>query len=161
MVLMEGPSQIAVTIMDGPFGSIYPWDEEQSLSSLTSAAFTPLSKECRTHADASMVMSAWPLADLMDRARLMVDQMSLYWPLIREYKIMDLRLSVRAMPRSGADARLVDIVRTGERTLRVRAGKIDAVFLAEELVKRAVDETWRMVRGLGPETVVPIHGRAS
>lgn len=162
MVLMEGPSHIAVTIMDGPFGSLYPWDEEQNLCSLTSALLTPLSKECRSYSDAKAILKAWPLSDLMDRARAMVEQMSLFWPLINEYKIMDIRLSVRAMPRSGADARLVDIVRTGERTLRIRAGKIDAVFRAEELVRKAIRETLGYLSLVGVssvEAVVPLVRR--
>jgi hypothetical protein len=36
------------------------------------------------------------------------------------------------MPLSGADMRLVDVVRLGERLLRVRAGKIDAVLARRE-----------------------------
>jgi hypothetical protein len=42
------------------------------------------------------------------------------------------------MPRSAADARLVDVVRVGERALRVRAGKIDAIFHAERLVREMI-----------------------
>ena len=43
--------------------------------------------------------------------------------------------AIRAMPRSGADARLVDVVRIGERALRIRAGKIDAILHAERMVR--------------------------
>jgi hypothetical protein len=39
------------------------------------------------------------------------------------------------MPLSGADMRLVDVVRLGERLIRVRAGKIDAVLHAEKLIR--------------------------
>jgi hypothetical protein len=42
------------------------------------------------------------------------------------------------MPRSGSDARLVDVVRVGERALRIRAGKIDAILHAEQLVREAM-----------------------
>ncbi len=66
----------------------------------------------------------------------MLAQMARYWPAALDlFKIADYRLSVRAMPRSGADARLVDVVTVGERAVRVRAGKIDAVFRAEALIK--------------------------
>jgi hypothetical protein len=50
------------------------------------------------------------------------------------YKIADMRTTIRAMPRSGSDARLVDVVQVGPRALRVRAGKIDAVFRAAGMI---------------------------
>lgn len=137
-VLLRGPTDRAVTIMDGPFPSIIPWDEAQGLSSLTSARFTPLSKTCRTWDEAAALASAWS-GDLSARANAMVTQMAEFWPASRDlYRIADLRTAVRAMPRSGADARLVDVIQVGERALRVRAGKIDAVFRAEALIKERI-----------------------
>lgn len=136
-VLLEGPADRAVTIMDGPFPSLYPWNERLGLSSLTSAKLTPLSKTCRTYAEASGVLAAALDDDgqLSRRMSDMVDQMADYYPAVRDlYRIADFRLTVRAMPRSGADARLVDVVSIGDRAVRVRAGKIDAVFRAEALV---------------------------
>lgn len=140
-VLLEGPTDKAVTIMDGPFPSIYPWKETEALSSLTSARFTPLSKTCRTYADARATLAAAleDAAGLGVRCVDMLDQIAGFWPAARDlYRIADFRLSVRAMPRSGADARLVDVIRVGDRALRVRAGKIDAVFRAEALVMEAL-----------------------
>lgn len=135
-VLLEGPADRAITIMDGPFPSLYPWNADRGLSSLTSAKLTPLSKDCRTHGDAQRVLDATSRADLMERAQQMLHQLATYWPaVVAHYRIAELRTAIRAMPRSGADARLVDVVRVGERALRVRAGKIDAVFRAEALVK--------------------------
>src|SRR6266478_7679003 len=43
-VLLKGPTDKAVTVMDGPFPSLYPWDEEKGICSLTSAKWTPLGK---------------------------------------------------------------------------------------------------------------------
>jgi hypothetical protein len=43
-------------------------------------------------------------------------------------------MAIRAMPRSAAAARLVNVVRVGERAIRVRAGKLDAIFAAERCV---------------------------
>lgn len=137
-VLLEGPTDQAVTIMDGPFPSIYPWNEALGLCSLTSASLTPLSKNCRTHAEAVSMLAeaeANP-TELGRRCVDMLDQISHYWPLaFTRFKIADYRLTVRAMPRSGADARLVDVVSVGERAVRVRAGKIDAVFSAERMIR--------------------------
>ena len=52
-----------------------------------------------------------------------------------EFRVVDHMLSIRAMPKSAADTRLVDVSRAGSRLLRVRAGKIDAVLDAERAVK--------------------------
>ncbi len=136
MVLLHGPANRAVTIMDGPFPSIYPWNEAEGLSSLTSAKWTPFSKDCRTYAEARSVLDkvrSDPVAQ--DRAVNMFDQMCEYWPDVRQrYKIVDVKFGIRAMPKSAADSRIVDVVKTGERVLRVRAGKIDAVFTAEKII---------------------------
>lgn len=140
-VLLEGPTDRAVTIMDGPFPSIYPWNEDARLSSLTSASLTPLSKTCRTYGEAKQMLAA----ALDDQAALgarcveMLNQIAKYWPAATDlFTIADLRLSVRAMPKSGADARLVDVVRVGPRSVRVRAGKIDAIFAAETIIKEII-----------------------
>ncbi len=134
-VLVHGPTDKAVTIMDGPFPSLYPWDEARGLSSLTSARWTPLSKTCRTWAQAQQQLRNVNELDLSARICAMFDQLCEYWPDARRlYRLADYRLAVRAMPRSGADARLVDVVPVGQRAMRVRAGKIDAIFRAEHLV---------------------------
>lgn len=142
-VILSGDHERAVTIMDGGFPSVYAWDEEWNLSSLTSATLTPISKTCQTWAEAKAILDQQGLCDLDRRGQMMLDQMAQFWPEVRDrYKIADYKLSIRAMPRSAADARLVDVVRVGERALRVRAGKIDAVFHAERLIKEQLRE-WR------------------
>jgi hypothetical protein len=138
-VLLAGPTNRSVTIVDGPFPSLYVWDERQGLNSLTSARFTPISKECRTWAEAKALLDAASPEELGVRAGKMFDQLCQFWPAARSlYSFAEVRTAIRAMPRSGADARLVDVIRVGERALRVRAGKIDAVFRAEALVKEAI-----------------------
>lgn len=139
-VLLSGPTEVAVTVMDGPFPSLYPFDEEEGISSLTSALLTPLSKSCRTYREARDMLDHSRQADLYDRAKNMVEQMAHYWPAVRSrYEIAGLRTAVRAMPRSAADARLVDVHREG-RMIWVRAGKIDAVLAAERAVKALIAE---------------------
>jgi hypothetical protein len=137
-VLLSGPVGKAVTVMDGPFGSLYPWDEEAGLSSLTSAKLTPFSKSCKTWAEARALLHGLTIADVQARAGEMVEQMRYFWPEVDAYRVVDHRLTIRAMPRSGSDARLVDVVRVGERALRIRAGKIDAILHAEQLVREAM-----------------------
>ena len=147
MALLQGPSDTAVTIMDGQFGSIYPWNEDKHLSSLTSAKFTPISKTCRTWVEAKHILDSQTTADLDARANAMFDQMAHYWPACQDrYRIVDYRRTIRAMPRSAADSRLVDVVRIGERALRVRAGKIDAVFHAERIVREQIAASRNFVK---------------
>lgn len=138
--ILEGPKEPrAVTIMDGPFPSIYPWDERQNLYSLTSALHTPISKSCKTYKEAKNKL-AWEDQKGLDwRGHLMLAQMSDYWPsVLDEFKVAGHLLAVRALPLSAADARLVDVVQVGEHALRIRAGKIDAIFQAERLIKKII-----------------------
>jgi hypothetical protein len=140
-VLLEGPTDRAVTICDGPFPSIYPWDEDRSLCSLTSAKWTPLAryktwKEARYFLDERCTK-----AQLDQHANVMFAQMATYYPRIRdEYRIVDYRTAIRALPRSAADARLCEVIRVGERGIRIRAGKLDAIFHAERQVKAMLKE---------------------
>ena len=135
-VLLEGPTDRAITIMDGPFPSVYPWDETQGLSSLTSASLTPFSKAVKTHEEARAVLAAQTAASIRERSEEMVEQLARFYPAIRdEYRIAGHKLTIRAQPRSGSDARLVDIVQTAPKTLRIRAGKIDAILHAREMLR--------------------------
>lgn len=124
----------AVTVMDGPFPSLYPWDEEQNLNSVTSAKLTPLAR-CETYEEARAILDGTSRTEITARCLAMIEQLAYYWPAVRDlYSLEDVRLGIRAMPKSAADARLVDIIQTGERSLRVRAGKIDAVIHAEKMI---------------------------
>ena len=139
-LLLKGPTDKAITIMDGPFPSLYPWDEERGLSSLTSAKWTPLGRS-DTWAEALDAMrTARNVGALADHSCEMFKQMEWYFPAIRDYEIAATRTSIRAMPRSAADARLVDVVRVGERAIRIRAGKLDAIFHAERVIKGMLKE---------------------
>jgi len=135
---MDGPSNKAVTIMDGPFPSLYPWNEDAGLVSLTSAKFTPFGR-VKTWAEAKALLEGLTRKQIFERASQMIEQMAFYYPAVKQYYyVTDCLLGIRAMPKSGADARLVDIVKIGERSLRVRAGKIDAVLYAEEEIARMI-----------------------
>lgn len=137
VVLLKGPVETAVTIMDGPFPSLYPWNENAGLCSLSSALLTPLSKSLRTYGAAKLVMEQTDQAFLVDRSKRMIAQMAHYYPAVmRNYQLAETRLSIRAMPSSAADARLCNVFRAGERLLRVYAGKISAIFKAEQEVMR-------------------------
>lgn len=136
--IMKGPTTKAVTIMDGPFPSLYPWDERQGLNSLTSARYTPLGR-FDTYAEAKALLGSITRETIDMQVSNMVSQLASFWPESREqYALADVKLTIRAMPRSGASARLVDIVPIGKRALRVRAGKIDAILHAEQIIRETI-----------------------
>lgn len=136
--IMSGPTNKAVTVMDGPFPSLYPWDERQGLNSLTSARYTPLAR-CNSHAEARALLEGVSREVIDHHTHNMIAQLAAFWPESREqYQLADVKLTIRAMPRSGASARLVDVVRIGDRSLRVRAGKIDAILHAEQIIREII-----------------------
>lgn len=141
-LLIEMPTDTAITIMDGPLPSLYPWSEEFGLCSLTSALFTPLTKNCKTYAEAQAVLEGIDKSQLIARARMMVRQMEYYYPAIDPYAAKidehNILAAVRAMPANSDDARLCKILRTGEKHLSIVAGKIDAIFHAEKELKRMI-----------------------
>ena len=124
----------SVTIMDGKFPSIYQWDPEALLSSITSAEHTPLARFDNWH-DANRFAQGVSTEVADAQVQRMREQMAHFWPLSHSlYEPQCALVRIRAMPLSGADARLVDVVQINEKTLRVRAGKIDAVMHAERLI---------------------------
>lgn len=135
VVLLTGPTDKAVTIMDGPFPSLYPWDESRGLCSLSSAQWTPFSKNCKTYQEAVDLLKH---ANIRGQANSMIESMREFYPEIDVYQPVEYLTSIRAMPLSGSDARLVDVVKTNKKTLRIRAGKIDAVIQAEREIKRLI-----------------------
>jgi hypothetical protein len=136
-VLLSGPVDKAVTVMDGPFPSLYPWDEESGICSLTSAKWTPI-ETFSTWSAAKQTQNIVSKRIVENHCSNMIEQMRFYYPEIENYKVEDCRLAIRAMPRSGCDARLVDIMQPDENTIRVRAGKIDAIFYAYETISRMI-----------------------
>lgn len=134
--LLSGPTNFALTVMDGEFGSVYPWNESKGLCSLSSAKYTPFSKSCKTYEEAKYILEHLSDADKLKQMQDMFDDLGQYYPALHEsYAIVEPRLSIRAMPLSGADSRLVDVVECGGRAVRIRAGKIDAVVQAERIIK--------------------------
>ncbi len=139
VVILKGADTAkAVTIMDGPFPSLYPWDEEKGLSSLSSALWTPFSKTCKTYAEAKAILDGLTRKDLEERGKNMIESMARFYPAIKEYTPVEYRTSIRAIPFSGSDARLVEVIETAPHVIRIRAGKIDAVVQAEREVKKII-----------------------
>ncbi len=137
VLLLRGPVGKSVTVLDGPFPSLYVWDEDQSLCSLSSAKWSPFSKQCRTYNEARVLLDGLEGDQIVYQGERMIESMRLFYPAIDAFEVADYRLSIRAMPLSGADTRLVDVVQDGK-LIRVRAGKIDAIFHAEHEIMRMI-----------------------
>ena len=139
VLLLEGPTYKSITIMDGPFPSLYTWDEEQDLLSLSSAKYTPFSKSCKTHKEANNLLNSLSKKDIIKQGEDMINSMANFYPSIKEkYKVVDYLLSIRAMPLSAADTRLVHTMKMSDKLIRVRAGKIDAVHQAYEEINKLI-----------------------
>lgn len=138
VLLLEGPADKAITIMDGPFPSLYPWDEDHNLLSLSSAKFGPITKQCKTWKQARSVLDNFSASDAVILGNKMVDSMAYFYPQIYQYKVVDHMTSIRAMPLSAADTRLVHVVKLSDKLIRIRAGKIDAVFDAERAIEEMI-----------------------
>jgi len=138
VLALYGDTSRAVTVMDGPFPSLYPWDEGRGLCSLSSALWTPFSKTCRTYAEAAQLISELDRGDIEERGRQMIESMAKFYPAIHRFKVVKHMVSIRAMPESAADTRLCDVWQNG-RTIHVRAGKIDAVIHAGRTVREMIE----------------------
>lgn len=137
---LEGDAYKAVTIMDGPFPSLYAWDQEKNLLSLSSAKYSPFSKECKTWKEAKHILNTLSKEDIEKQGRDMVDSMAYFYPKVKEFKVVDHMLAIRALPQSAADSRLVHIVKLSDKVIRIRSGKIDAVIEAEEEIKKLIND---------------------
>ena len=138
VLALRGPAYKAITIMDGPFPSLYPWDEDQGLLSLSSAKYTPFSKECKTWREARDLLDGLTQKEIIQQGQDMIDSMAHFYPEVKDYEVVDHMLSIRAMPLSKADSRLVDVVKLNDKLIRIRSGKIDAVIEAEAKVKECL-----------------------
>jgi len=138
--LLEGEAYKAVTIMDGPFPSLYPWNEDSNLLSLSSAKYTPFSKECKTWGEARLLLDNLSKEEIKKQADDMIQSMAHFYPHVNDFRVVDYMLSIRAMPLSAADTRLVHVVKQSDKRIRIRSGKIDAVIEAEREIKRMIYE---------------------
>lgn len=139
VLLLEGDAHKAVTIMDGPFPSLYPWNEPKNLLSLSSAKYTPFSKECKTWKEARDLLDNLTKEEIEKQGADMIESMANFYPKVKEYPIVDYMLSIRAQPLSAADTRTVHVIKKSDKTIRVRAGKIDAVIEGGREVKKLMN----------------------
>jgi len=140
-MVYQGSQEHAVTVMDGPFASLYPYYVDNMVS-LTSVEHTPL-KKCKTYAEAVTEITdphSMTEARISWLRREMENRISHYVPWFQDdYTWMGYRTSIRAVPYSRADSRRC-IVTRNDNVISVQPGKIDAIFSAATRVMNFLRE---------------------
>jgi hypothetical protein len=135
MLLYDGPTDVAVTVMDGPEGtSVYPYDEQRV--SLTSVSETPLAR-VKTIAEGQQVIASLTPDDISAIRHKMETRIRHYFPAFSPhvYSFSGLATSCRVKPKSMTDRRTC-VVHRDANVITVFPGKISGVFDAEEMVRR-------------------------
>jgi hypothetical protein len=118
----------ALTVMDGPFFSIYPYCEQNdpNLFTLTHVALCPIQGK------------SIKLSEIGEIRNSVLSDVCRYYPGILDlFDFVDTFVSRKLKPRSRADSRSVGYRSTGN-VMNVYAGKIDAVFFAVDTVDQWV-----------------------
>ncbi|ANS04733.1 hypothetical protein [uncultured Mediterranean phage] len=136
MHLYDGPDHMAITVMDGPFASIYPW--YTGGISLTAVNYTPIQR-VETYENAVEVLDILTDDDIQQNRECMESVIKGYVPFFNDmWKWKGYVTSIRGVPPSRADSRQC-IVRNEGRFIQVQPGKIDAIFSAARRVREIID----------------------
>jgi FAD dependent oxidoreductase len=130
-------SGFALTMVDGPFFSIYPYKED--LHTLTSVTHTPIG-QCASYQEATRLIAKQDVSSV-HRIRQAMEALAVtHWPEFADrFSYAGVFFSVKTKMRSGSDARVVSVRRVGHR-LFVFAGKASMIFPAADEVRRMLCE---------------------
>jgi len=136
MHLYDGPDHMAITVMDGPFASIYPW--YTGGISLTAVNYTPLLK-CDDYPMAEACLAELDDNGVQKNRECMESVIKGYIPFFNDmWKWKRYVTSIRGVPPSRADSRQCIVLNEG-RFIQVQPGKIDAIFSAARRVREIID----------------------
>lgn len=137
MLIFSGPTDRAVTIMDGPEGvSLYPFDEQHV--SLTSVSETPFAR-CETMADAYRAIGTLTPQKIDQIKKRMIARLDAFWPSFADaYRFHSHVTAPRVKPISASDRRAC-VVTPNDDVITVFPGKISGVFEAERRVLDILD----------------------
>lgn len=122
---------VAVTIMDGAFCSIYPY--EAGTITLSSVPYTPQGK-FHVYAEAEAHLHSFSKAELTRIREAMEEQVSQYVPSFRDrHEYIDTHFSIKTKMPDLTDARVCYVKRIN-REVWVFSGKIDTIFVAEDAI---------------------------
>jgi hypothetical protein len=126
------------TVVDGSFGSLYPYDTSNNLYTLTHVSYTPLLKASSLDA----LRDFKPSKQLIrERVQQMEQDMNQYVPTFSDdYVYKDYFLSFKCKPQSSCDERGCYIRQLGN-VISVVCGKITGIFKFEEYLDRIIMRT--------------------
>ena len=134
MILLAFP---AVTMVDGPLGSIYP-TEDQSLFTLSTVKYTPLGR-FETGEQARAALAAVDRDLVAAKVKEMEAQMMEYIPGFRDvFRFVGPQLSIKTKPMGSFDDRSCYVFKDG-RKFSVMSGKIDTIFFAAERILSLIE----------------------
>jgi glycine/D-amino acid oxidase-like deaminating enzyme len=124
---------LALTVVDGPFFSVFPYDERRS--TLTSVTHTPLGRS-GSYEQAAATIARQDTATVAAVRAAMERQAAAYWPDFHDrHSYCEAFYSVKTKMRSGSDARVPAIRRSG-RQIAVFAGKVNTIFMVAGEVRQ-------------------------
>jgi hypothetical protein len=127
----------AITMVDGPLGSIYP-TEDPSLYTLSTVSYTPIGRFGDAEA-ARNALSAVSRDLVADKVTRMEAQMVRYVPGFRDvFRFVGPQLSIKTKPSGSFDDRSCYVFKSG-RTFSVMSGKIDTIFFAVERILSLIE----------------------
>ena len=134
MFLYQGSAgHPAITIMDGPFFSIYPY--ENDIYSLSSVTHTPIGQYA-THGAAKKIIDQIGSELVSERRQAMESEVAYYFPEFGQtFKHVGHQTAVK-LKLNDASATRGCIVHMVERTITVTPGKIDSIFYAYDEVAK-------------------------
>ena len=136
MHLYDGPDHMAITVMDGPYASIYPW--YTGGISLTAVNYTPMGRP-ETYEEAQQIIKDLTDEKIDQNRAGMESTIKGYVPWFDDqWKWRSYVTSIRGVPPSRADSRQC-IVRSEGRFIQVQPGKIDAIFSAARRVREIIN----------------------
>ena len=143
-LVYEGdPNHPALTLMDGPFFTIYPFEGNR----FTVYSVTHTRKgRYSTAAEAQARLNSLTRADVDATRQTIEEEIQHHYPAFRDlFRFGEPHRSLRAIFPDRSDARPC-LVSTESRVVQVMAGKIDAVFFAVDEVKRCLTKFCSPVR---------------
>jgi hypothetical protein len=131
LLYFEGPKDFpAITLVDGPLGSIYP-TEEPGIYTLSSVPHSPLG-QFKLAEEAVAVRNSITSSLVSDKTMLMVNQIQHYVPSFKdEFKYLGPQFAIKSKPTGANDDRSCYVEKVG-RIFSVLSGKIDNIFFAME-----------------------------
>jgi hypothetical protein len=125
----------SLTIVDGQFSSLYPFDIDDNIYTLTHVKYTPLTKS-NNYQDIVKFQNNLNNFDIKNRINLIENDFIKYYPEFKEYfEYNSFFIALKSKPRSKCDERDCYITRKNN-VIDVVCGKITGIFEFEEYLKK-------------------------